>query len=118
MPPAGLQQRLHLSVRGAVCMDSSPCAEAEGLGQEASTSAQGKACMVVRNSFLDLDEPKEARVTKCPGGHALEAWKATCSVICDGCGVRLCFGAPVMGCRVCNWDLCSRCFSQEEEIPL
>merc|ERR1712176_1375375 len=54
----------------------------------------------------------------CPGGHAMEAWKATCSVICDGCGVRLCFGASVMGCRVCNWDLCSRCFSQEEEIPL
>ena len=56
---------------------------------------------------------------RCPGGHALSAGEALSEDhVCNVCGLEDALGAgiekgaPVHSCRLCDFDVCGRCFGQ------
>lgn len=59
-------------------------------------------------------KPKVGSKDNCPGGHGLARFLTNhASYCCDTCRCYLPEGAPMWGCRVCDWDVCEgRCRTQ------
>eukprot|EP00927_Polykrikos_kofoidii_P013585 TRINITY_DN15905_c0_g1_i1.p1 TRINITY_DN15905_c0_g1~~TRINITY_DN15905_c0_g1_i1.p1 ORF type:complete len:1055 (+),score=223.09 TRINITY_DN15905_c0_g1_i1:363-3167(+) len=51
----------------------------------------------------------------CPHGHGLQRASATSTAWrCDVCGIHAKLGENLWGCRVCEWDACTRCLEKQD----
>ena len=52
----------------------------------------------------------------CPGKHGLTQFETPNNTyLCDMCGESQAVGAPMYGCRICNWDACQKCHDSNED---
>merc|ERR1719316_1547707 len=60
---------------------------------------------------LEATRPKVGSAENCPGKHGLKRFLANhASFCCDTCRCYVPQGAPMWGCRLCDWDVCEgRC---------
>jgi hypothetical protein len=60
---------------------------------------------------IEAGKPKVGSAENCPGKHGLQRFTTThASYCCDVCRCYLAQGAPMWGCRQCDWDVCEgRC---------
>ncbi len=90
-----------------------------------------KACTFHNSAGLlcqICDSPKEPKPkaqqegkanieVKCPGGHSLAIFQCADFgrkyLFCDVCDVNISFDRVSFGCRVCNFDVCSKCYEAD-----
>ena len=87
---------------------------------KASMAEAAAAAEVVEARNLRAMEGKEGGGDKeqksCPGGHGLLPFDVTREGYgCDGCRTSVPVGATLSSCRVCDFDLCSKCAREEEQ---
>jgi len=60
---------------------------------------------------IEAAKPKVGSIENCPGRHGLKRFTTNhSSYCCDTCRCYLPEGAPMWGCRECDWDVCEgRC---------
>ena len=66
------------------------------------------------NDVIDheSDDTKSTMKHNCPGKHGLSKFNTeTDAYGCDGCGEALKVNQELWGCRECDYDLCSKCYS-------
>jgi hypothetical protein len=62
------------------------------------------------------DENSDRAPGCCPSGHSLAAYTTTnTKVSCDKCSSNQKKGRKMLGCRICNWDLCASCGAEEAQ---
>lgn len=63
---------------------------------------------------IEAAKPKVGSIENCPGKHGLKRFMTNhSSYCCDTCRCYLPEGAPMWGCRECDWDVCEgRCHPQ------
>mmetsp|Transcript_99487 Transcript_99487/g.276854 ORF Transcript_99487/g.276854 Transcript_99487/m.276854 type:complete len:226 (+) Transcript_99487:146-823(+) len=64
-----------------------------------------------QQALLEAQKPKVGSKDNCPGRHGLTRFITNhSSYCCDTCRCYLPQGAPMWGCRICDWDVCEgRC---------
>ena len=70
--------------------------------------------LVVRS---DDAEPEEADAPMCI--HELAeyiTWHRKAGFVCNGCGAKFGDGLTLYGCRICDFDLCHKCFERERGV--
>ena len=67
------------------------------------------------DSLTDNEEDELLLLPRCPKSHKLQAEVVVASCVCDRCACTAAAGARVLSCRLCDWDLCDRCYSGPTE---
>lgn len=84
-------------------------ADAEAPKRAAETEA-----LKARERELKLEQVAYAQSRECQAGHVLNVHKIRDDTWeCDSCGAQIRVGEFLLGCRLCDWDICARCYSEE-----
>eukprot|EP01083_Nonionella_stella_P093657 262546_1 len=71
-----------------------------------------KHIVIVNHDYVAKNE-NEVPVL-CPNDHALSQFQAPNYYFgCDGCEQTVLLGAPLYGCRPCDYDLCTTCYKSK-----
>eukprot|EP01083_Nonionella_stella_P093656 262545_1 len=69
--------------------------------------------IVIANRDYDAKN-ENAILVLCPNEHALSQFQTPeYCFSCDGCKQNLLLGAPLYGCRPCDYDLCTTCYKSK-----
>jgi len=93
---------------------------AVGLHKFKKVLAKARAAMAeeLEQARIEAAKPKVGSKDNCPGRHGLTRFLTNhSSYCCDTCRCYLPQGAPMWGCRTCDWDVCEgRCHAPPTSI--